>query len=480
VVGEAVLSEYVRTVDVPAVVEPLALAERPVASPGAGIVRAVLVAPGQVVTAGSVLVEVVRDALPQPTLTFTESILKPLNEEYHQTSVNVRTTALALALARAERERLEAGSPAGGGVTGRVTREAEYAERRAELDLSNARREAERHGMTPEQVALLERGDAATGVPETPDVRRVLARNQLWSPEADALLGLLPERVRGVPHSIAVLGELVAAGRLSPQLVESVRASPALSERFLEVAGLVQQGLTPTALADLAARGGLDPLIEVHAPEGPPDWDVLRVLVRPGARVESGGTVVLLRDDRVMALHLSPAPSDLAALAGALTAGTDLVAEPLVRGAGENVQGVRLVALTGSTPEEEGGALAHAGNRALHEHEVPGLGRSRTWLLRPGLKLAVRVPVERWPGCFVLPADAIAYRAAEAVVLLEDGETFKPVPVRLEHHDARVAIVPPKGGIIPGDRIVLHGAPALGMALLAGQGGADPHAGHNH
>jgi multidrug efflux pump subunit AcrA (membrane-fusion protein) len=477
-VGEARLSDYVHAVEVPATVERLPAAERAVASPVAGTVRAVHVAPGRTVAAGDVLAEVVRDALPQPTLALTEAILKPLNEDHHEAAVAVRTAALNLTLAGAERDRLrttEAAAPAG--VTGRVVREAEYAERRARLELENARHEAERHGITAEQIAMLERGDGEVDVPDVPDVRRVLDRNRLWSPEADALLALLPERARSVPHTIAVLGELNGAGRLSAELVAAARRSPALAEHFLDVAGLVQQGTTPAALVDLAERGGLDPVVRVRAPSGgPSDWDVAELNVRPGARVEAGSPLAVLRDESVVALRLAPAPSDLPLLERALAEDVPLTAEPLRSEGGSPVTGVKLALLTGRGEDGLPGALARVENRALVDREVPGLGRARTWVLRPGLAFVVRVPGERRAGRYVLPADAIAYRGAEAVVLLERGSGFEPVPVRLEHHDARHAVVAADGALFAGDRIVLRGAPALAMALLASAGGG----GHGH
>lgn len=482
VLGEVQPGDFVRTVEVPAEVAALPPSERPLVSPVAGIVRRVLAVPGASVAAGAVVAEVLRDAFPPAALSLTEDILKPLNEAQHEAAVAVRKAALDLALAAAERERL-APSGAGGAerVAGRVLREAEYAEQRARLELANARHEAERHGMTEEEIARLERGEGEIEVPDVPDVQRVLARNRLWSAEADALLALLPEVWRASPHALAVLGELVGTGRLTPELVAAVRAAPRLAEGFLDVAGLVQQGTTPAALADLAQRGALDPVVHLLAPgDGVPAWDVLEVPVRPGMRVEAGAAVARLRDDRLMALHLRPSPSDLDALAAALREGLALRAEPLVAGAGAAVEGVLLVALTGRRGDEPGGALATAPNALLDEREAPGGGRARTWALRPGQGFAVLVPVGRSSGRFVLPADAIAYRAAEAVVLMADGDAFKVVPVRLEHHDAKVAVVAPKGGLFPGDRIAIHGAPALGMALLAGQSGADPHAGHNH
>jgi hypothetical protein len=93
----------------------------------------------------------------------------------------------------------------------------------------------------------------------------------------------------------------------------------------------------------------------------------------------------------------------------------------------------------------------------------------------------VHVPVERLEERFVLPASAVVLRGSDMIVLLEDGDTFRPVPVRVEHLDSRVAVVANDGAIFEGDRVVLRGAYALSLALQAGAGGdADAHAGHSH
>jgi hypothetical protein len=428
-----------------------------------------------------VIAEIVRDAFAPPTLGITEAVLRPLNEEYHQAATNVRTAALALELARNELERLAPqGTEAADRVTGRVVRDAQYAVQRAEHALDNAHEEAERHGLTPEQIGQLESGSHAS-VPDLPDVRRVLIRNRLWSDEADAVLALLPEHVRVLPHTLAVLGELVGTGRLTAELAQSFKQEPRLGAVFLDVAGLVQSGATPAALTDLAARGAFDPVVTLRAPaDGPPTWDVIAVEIRAGARVAGGQAIAHLRDDRIMALRLSPAPSDLGTLAAALAAGKPLHAEPLVRGASAAVEGVRLLMLTGAGSGTGAGALAEVANQTLEASPDAQAGDPRSWLLRPGLAYVVKVPLERLAGRYVLPADAIAFLGAEAIVLLPDGKGFRTVPVVLEHHDARVAVVAAKGGLFPGDQVVLKGAPALAMALLAGAGGADPHAGHSH
>lgn len=477
VVGEAVLGEHVTTRDIPALVAPIPGSERRVVAPVAGTIVSVAARSGDVVAAGAPLAVIRRSAFPQVSLSLTQPILAPLNEAHHEAAVGVQRAALALALARAEQERL---SPEGSAdrVAGRVVREAQYAVKRAELELLGARHEAERHGIDAETIATLERGEGE--VPDVPDVRRVLRRNRLWSPEADALLAALPADVQTLPYALAVLGELVGASRLPHDVVEAARAQPALAAHFLDVAGLLQQGATSATLLALAASGALEPLVTVRAPAEPaPDWDLFALVAQPGLHVEAGDELARLRDDRAMDLLLAPAPSEGEALAKALALGEALVAEPLVGGAGPLLPNVHLLALTGTSEHEAPGARARAANLALPA--PPGAAGPRSWALRPGLTYVVRLPLTRTAPCFVLPPDAIAYRVAEALVLLEDGGTFRPVPVRLVHHDAREAVVAAQGGLFPGDRLVIKGAPALALALLAGQGAAaDPHAGHNH
>jgi membrane fusion protein, heavy metal efflux system len=480
-VGSAQLGDFVRTIAVPAEVESLPLSERPVTSPVSGVLRAIQALPGHAIAAGDPLAEVVRDALPQPVFDLTEGILKPLNEDYHAAVGGVRTAALALRLAKAERERLAGVGDSAQGV-GRVVREAQYAEERAELELANARQEAAIHGLSPEQIASLESGRSDQRIPDVPDIRVVLGRNGLWSPAADELLGVLPQTVRGTARTLAILGELVGGGRLTPELLAAVRSSPVLAERFLDVVGLLQAGTTPTSIVAFLELGGLEPVVRIIAPKGGPEiWDVTAVSARIGARIEAGTPIAVLRDDRRMALHLAPAPSDMVLVGKTLAEDLKLRAEPLVEGSGEAIEDVRLVGLSGKTAEESAGATAYAVNRVVVERDVPGLGRVRTWALRPGLRFVVKIPVERAKGKFVLPADAIAYQGPTAIVLLQNGDSFRPLPVRLEYHDAQSAVVAADGALFAGDSLVIRGAPALAIALLAASsGGIDPHAGHGH
>jgi cobalt-zinc-cadmium efflux system membrane fusion protein len=105
----------------------------------------------------------------------------------------------------------------------------------------------------------------------------------------------------------------------------------------------------------------------------------------------------------------------------------------------------------------------------------------RSWALRPGLRYIVRIPVERRSNVFVLPADAAATQGPDTVLLLEDGDSFQAVPVRVFHRDSRTVVVGNDGAVFPGDRAVLHGAYSVMLAIQASAGGgADAHAGCGH
>ena len=59
-------------------------------------------------------------------------------------------------------------------------------------------------------------------------------------------------------------------------------------------------------------------------------------------------------------------------------------------------------------------------------------------------------------------------------------QLFRPQPVHVEYEDDRIVVLANDGSLFQGDPVVVRGAFALGLALQAGSGAADPHAGHDH
>jgi multidrug efflux pump subunit AcrA (membrane-fusion protein) len=488
-VREVALSDHCPARDVPGTVVAPPAAARPVHPPVGGVVLRVLVVPGQVVEAGRPLVEVLRDPFPRPALSLTDAVLRPLNEEFHETVAGLRTAAQAHAIAKEELERVRrALAPRGAGeapvLAGKVEVELAYEERRTRSALENARHEAERHGLDAPQIAAIEAGTG--GVPDLAPVREVLERNRLWSPAADAVLGALPAGVKDLPFALAILGELSGANLLTPALAEALRERPRLAAQFLDVAGLLQQGVTVPGLLALDDRGALEAVVELRAPaasEGPADYDVRAVHVRPGQRAEAGTAAVELADLRLVHLRLTPAGPDLAALAAALASGEAITAEALLPGTGPSLEGLHVLRIEAAPDADAGHAAAvvEVTNEPLASRVGEDDRAFRSWRLREGLRYVAHVPLGCLPERFVLPAEAITYRGPDAIVLVDDGDSFRQVAVRLEHLDAKVAVVANDGAIFPGDRVVVKGAYALSLALQpASGGGVDPHAGHSH
>jgi membrane fusion protein, heavy metal efflux system len=103
------------------------------------------------------------------------------------------------------------------------------------------------------------------------------------------------------------------------------------------------------------------------------------------------------------------------------------------------------------------------------------------WRFKPGQRVELRVPVERWEERIVLPIDALVDEGAEAYVYRQNGASFERVPVKVDYRDGRSAVIANDGALFPGDVVAARGAYQMHLALKNQAGGAvDPHAGHSH
>jgi hypothetical protein len=103
------------------------------------------------------------------------------------------------------------------------------------------------------------------------------------------------------------------------------------------------------------------------------------------------------------------------------------------------------------------------------------------WRFRPGQRMQIAVPVERWLKRIVLPADAVADDGAEVYAFVPNGKQLVRRAVHVEYRDARNVVIANDGALFPGDEVVVAGARQLHLALKNQSGaGVDPHAGHHH
>jgi hypothetical protein len=434
-----------------------------------------------VTTAGEALVTLARDPIPRPKPELTADVLTPISEEVHAGVTDLRSAVGRLKIVEDNLARLrQASAPAASDALPVFRRnEIEYQNERARilLELDAARHELERHGLTEAEIEGVEQGRPA---PSNPHLwEHALRHHGLWHATADAIHAALPAYDRELPWCVAAIGELSAAGLASPALADALAAEPALADRFGEAAGLLLQGTPLPTVRLLAREGALDPEIVVRAPAGVEHWDVEHVAVRVGQQVTAGEVLVRLHDARRMWLRLEPAGEEIAHVVLALAQGSTMDAVPVVPGAGPPLEGVRLRRMDtrGEDAARGGRAVAEVANTLVCP---PGEGNACSWRLRVGLRYLVRLPVASLPGRFVLPFGAVTDRGADRIVLVQDGDAFRPQPVRVEYEDDEVVVIADDGGIFEGDPIVMSGAFALGLALQLEAGPVDPHAGHSH
>jgi multidrug efflux pump subunit AcrA (membrane-fusion protein) len=120
-------------------------------------------------------------------------------------------------------------------------------------------------------------------------------------------------------------------------------------------------------------------------------------------------------------------------------------------------------------------------NELLQQTESEERRKFVYWRFKPGQRMQLRIPVEKWEDRIVLPVAAVAEDGVETYVFQPNGDHFDRRPVHVEYRDQYWAVIENDGSIFPGDTVASSGAQQLQLALKNKSGGAiDPHAGHNH
>jgi hypothetical protein len=443
-----------------------------------GRVLSVAVELGQLAAPGDLVVTVLRQPFPRPTLEMTTAVLTPATEDYHQAKAELRKALKSAEILQQELQRLGAfeadqGLPL---VPRQNMINLRYEQAKSLQDIENLRTELRMHGLSDAELAKIESG---VDVPLNRATWRVLLqRNGLWSTQADALMAALPEALSSQPWTVAVIAELALQQLANSGLAEWLSATPEAGEQFYAIAGLMQGGATLAHVQDLYAMGAFASEVRIRVPEGAEDWDVRAIEVRPGDIVEAGTDLLTLADARRLQLVAQPSGSEVASVLAALRSSQTSRGEPLVAGSGPELNELALRTLT---VDADGHPVAYldVSNSELRTVEREGR-RFRSWALRPGLRYMLMVPVETLENVIVIPVTGIVEEGADKQVFIRNGKSFSPAKVVLLHRDHKVAVLGGKSEVFPGDDVVISGAFALKLALNAGKDGADPHAGHGH
>ena len=89
------------------------------------------------------------------------------------------------------------------------------------------------------------------------------------------------------------------------------------------------------------------------------------------------------------------------------------------------------------------------------------------WRFRPGQRVRIHVPVEKYEDVFVLPSEAVVREGPEAYVFRQNGDLFKRLPVHVLHEDRRSIVIASDGSIAAGSYLAQSAAASLNRVLKA-------------
>lgn len=259
--------------------------------------------------------------------------------------------------------------------------------------------------------------------------------------------------------------------------------------------GLLLHGLSDEQVDRIQDTRKLLKGLTVEAPERPDNdfhasgvpehpFTLRKLYVKPGQSVTAGTALCELIDYCELYIQGRAFEQDADQLVRAARGDWEITATKEAHSdQSDTVKGLQ-IAYVDNEVEKESRALhfyVRLPNEIVYESQSEDGHRFQTWRYKPGQRMQLSVPVQKWPDRIVLPVGAVAAEGVEYYVFQQNGDHFDRVPVHVEYKDQFSAVIANDGSIFPGDTVATSGAHQLQMALKSkAGGGVDPHAGHNH
>jgi multidrug efflux pump subunit AcrA (membrane-fusion protein) len=291
------------------------------------------------------------------------------------------------------------------------------------------------------------------------------------------------KRLEGFFDTGAIAGKRVVERRLEQEKQEAALRA--------QREALLLHGLSDEQIDGILTSRKLLPAITVFAPEAPatasaadlPVLQVQKLSVQRGQHVATGDSLASLAGYGELLIEGRAFEQDAPHVSHAITTSWPVTA--IVEG--EKGQGVAIEGLqilyVASQVDPESRALhfyIRLPNELIRDSQADGR-RFIVWRFKPGQRMQIRVPVEKWQNRIVLPIDAVAQDGAETYIFRVNGDQLIRQPVHIEFRDQFSAVIASDGSVYPGEEVALNGAYQLLVALKnQSGGGVDPHAGHHH
>lgn len=303
------------------------------------------------------------------------------------------------------------------------------------------------------------------------------------------------EQLDVIKREVARLEEVTSSGAIAGKrlLEREYEQQQAEARLRAQQQALILHGITEEQVNQIKATRKLLQQVTIFASQGVETsknsgdeyvLQVSRIEVAPGQHVQAGDLLGVLSDHAELYIEGKAFEEDSGELNESANQGTLLTAVIEANGKGSHtVPDLKILYLENEV-ELESRALrfyVRLPNELVRNETTEDGHRFIGWRFKPGQRVQLHVPVERWQNRIVLPVDAVVKEGADWFVFQQNGAKFDRKPVHVEYRDQRWAVIENDGCLFPGDVVAAAGAYQMHLAMKnkAG-GGVDPHAGHNH
>ena len=221
---------------------------------------------------------------------------------------------------------------------------------------------------------------------------------------------------------------------------------------------LLLHGLSEPQVQNILATRTLLPAMTVSVPtdEQAASADVVyqvqELKVARGQHVTAGDTLAVLADHAQLLIQGNAFEKDAPLLAQAVRAGARVAARVDAEGSQPEIIGdLSILYLSGKVDSDSRASHFYVTmpNVLLRKPEPKNGHEFIYWKFKPGQRVQIQIPVERWEGRIVLPVEAVAQDGAESYVFQQNGEKFDRRPVHVEYRDPSWVVIANDGSISP-------------------------------
>lgn len=303
------------------------------------------------------------------------------------------------------------------------------------------------------------------------------------------------EQLDVVKREVARLEDVTSSGAIAGRRLLERQYEQQQTEARLRAQrqALILHGLTESQVHEIETTRKLLQQVTVFVPKaieapnhpaGSQPLQVSRIEVAPGQHVQAGDPLCVLSNHAVLYIEGKGFEEDSGELNDAANAGSPITAVIEANGRGPHTVSNLEILYLENEVERESRALRfylRLPNELVRNELTDDGHRFIGWRFKPGQRVQLLVPVERWENRIVLPIDAVVQEGVEWFVFRQNGRRFERKAVHVEYRDPRWVVIANDGTLFPGDTVAASGAYQIHLAMKnkAG-GGVDPHAGHNH